>query len=364
VFKKIFIVVISIIILFSTSVQGTGGGGNNPPWGGPSFPWCEFCYNDSSDWWQWEGYNDYFSNSTPDTFESDVEITGKGIQTCINLTLPAGCVADVTFQWLNASLYFDIWMDWVNEQDWGWEDWDVNWSTEPTWENDSFWFNYSNWSLLSHSQQLCAYNINWTCRTENDWASVWDSWRIIANITCGVTTYNITCYYCFQPELCPLSYIWPPSPNGTACPCCSPMCINISNEHGHPMNITIYRNDTLDENFYQVNKYLYISNGTYCFCIDGHINNSIYYPMQYDTVYHWYVNITDTVTGTISNSSIFRFRTEPDPDDCFCGNLTEAYHNVSCGCGSSLGMIGTIGVLGLIGWFMVRKRLVVKKGKK
>jgi len=267
--KKIqTLIVVVTLLLLATNVKAIGGGGgNNPPWGGPTAPWCEFCYNESSGWWQWEGYNPYLSNSIPDTFERDVAIGAKGVQTCINLTLPLGCVADVTFQWLNATLYFDDWMDWVDEQNWDWDDWNVNWSTEPTWQNDSYWFNYSNWSLLSHSQQICAYNPNWTCRTENDWASGWDEWRVVLNVTCGSTYYNTTCYYCFQPELCPLSYIWPPSPNGTACPCCDHICIGINNEEGHNMNATIYGSYD-GTNYFTWNKYFNITNGTYCFCMD------------------------------------------------------------------------------------------------
>jgi len=351
--KGIISIALLAILLIASSAQGIGGG-NNPPWGGPQAPWCEACWNESAGWWEWEGYNPYLSNPSPDTFETDVTITAKGVQTCINLTLPSGCVANITFQWLNTTHYFNDWIVWRDAQDW--VNWIINWSTEPTWDNDSYWLDYATWSGLNATQQLCMYNTNWTCRTINDWASGWDEWRVILNVTCGATTINYTCYYCFQPELCPLSYIWPPSPNGTACPCCSPMCFNISNENGNPMNITVYRNDSLDENFYQVNKYIYISNGTYCFCLDGHINNSIYYPMQYDTVYHWYLNITDTVTGTISNSSIFSFRTEPDPDNCFCGNLTEALNN-TCNCGSyATGLIGLLGILGIFGYVMMRRR--------
>lgn len=267
--KKILIVITLIILLFVNSANAicTDCGGNNPPWGGPMGPWCELCYNESSDTWQWEGYNDYLSNPVPDNFERDVEITAKGIQTCINLTLPPGCLADITFQWLNTTLYYNDWIDWRDLQDWiGWE---VNWSTEPTWENDSYWFNYSNWTALSVSQQLCEYNTNWSCRTENDWASGWDEWRIIANITCGTSTFNITCYYCFQPELCPVSYIYPPSPNGTACPCCDSYCITIDNELGHPMNATVYGSHYPDIGFYQISdgSFEYVSNGTYCFCM-------------------------------------------------------------------------------------------------
>jgi len=349
----IVILVIFLIIASTTNTQATVNGGNNPPWGGPMDPPCGFCYNDS-DWdWDWYSYNDFITDATPELFERDVTIGAKGVQTCINLTVPSGCEINVTFQWLDTTTYYNDWMAWVDDQDW--INWNINWSSEPTWDNNSYWLDYSSWTGVNSSTQLCQYNTNWSCRTENDWISEWDFWRVVLNITCGTSTFNITCYHCFQPELCPLSYIYPPSPNGTACPCCSPMCINISNEDGHPMNITIYRNDTLDENFYQVNKYLYISNGSYCFCIDGHINDSIYYPMQYDTVYHWYVNITDTVSDETSNSNIFRFRTEPDPDYCFCGNLTEALEEEGV-LDYKTYIIGLLGLIGLAGFGWHRRR--------
>jgi len=145
-------------------------------------------------------------------------------------------------------------------------------------------------------------------------------WRINYSINCSgnITTGN--CYYCFDPEFCPaIQYIYPPSPNGTICPCCDVMCISVNNTEGHPMNITFYRNDTYFTDYYIVNQYNNVTNGTYCFCIDGHINNSIYYPMNFHETYHWYVNITDTVDSDYLESDIFTFRTYPDISWCPCG---------------------------------------------
>ena len=41
--------------------------------------------------------------------------------------------------------------------------------------------------------------------------------------------------------------------------------------------------------------------------------------MEFNETYHWYVNITDTVTGTTITSDIFTFRTMPNPSYCPCG---------------------------------------------
>lgn len=155
---------------------------------------------------------------------------------------------------------------------------------------------------------------------ENDYTREFFDWRIVYSINCSGRYTNGTCGYYFQAEECDdIQYIYPPSPNGTACPCCSEMCIGVSNINGSLMNITFYRNDSQFETFYIINKLFYIPNGTYCFCIDGHINDSLYYPNNYNETYHWYVNITDTVNNHSIISDIFQYRTPPDPSYCPCG---------------------------------------------
>lgn len=310
----ISILAVLTLLIIPLSVTATVGGG----WGGPHHPWCDYCHIEDELGWYWQGNNPHLGNVSPAPYSDDVDITDKGVNTCVNLTLPDNCTANLTYEWLNWSQYFDAWFDWVDAQDW--DDWiNISWATEPTWENDSFWYEYANWSGVNASQQLCEYNENVSCHTEGDWTTAWFDWRATINITCANYTYNATCYYCFQPELCPVNYIHPPSPNGTACPCCDYMCIGVDNDLGHNMNISIYRNDTQFEDFYFINNFINVPNGTYCFCIDGHINNSTYYPMLYNAVYHWYVNVTDTETNESTISSAFQFRTPTDPEDCPCG---------------------------------------------
>ena len=151
----------------------------------------------------------------------------------------------------------------------------------------------------------------------------------------------------------PFSNIYPPDNSIDLCPCCDAMCVDIDNTHN--MNITIYRNDTQFETFYIINQFLNVSNNTYCFCLDGHINNSIYYPMLYNTTYHWYVNVTDVITNESTESAVFRFTTAENVSNCsysrddICPPLET---------GLAMGIIG--GVLGgILGSF-----LLVKKKKK
>lgn len=42
-------------------------------------------------------------------------------------------------------------------------------------------------------------------------------------------------------------------------------------------------------------------------------------PAKFNTTYYWYVRVEDTVTGEITNSTIFNFTTEKNLSDCPCG---------------------------------------------
>ena len=306
-----------VVIILSPKAMSIGGG--DPAdwidWMGPDRPTLA-CFNDSGDEWG----SSYIGAPSPWNGEHGVPITANGVLTCINVTVESGCYANITFEWLNYQMVFDDWLEWAHAQNW-W-DWDsIDWASEPSTLNDSYWFEYYSEDLISYTQDICHNNTNVTCRTENDWVSEFQDWRVIANFTCPQTKrqYNTTCYYYYETEDCPISYIYPASPNGTGiCPCCDAMCFNITNEEGHPMNITIFRNDSINTTYYVVNKYFYVENDSYCFCIDGHIDD-IYYPMRYNETYHWFVNITDTETEEGYNSSIFQFRTAEDPVLCPCG---------------------------------------------
>ena len=258
--KKIQILLVTLFLFISMiympTTLATGGGGDDVPWGGPDVPPDGTCINDTG----------YLTNATPYNSEEDIVITEKGVQTCINVTVPQGCEVDITFQWLNWSQYFDIWLLWAYEQDWWWDN--IDWASEPTWDNDSLWTNYSNWTISS-TQQLCSWHENASCYTEGDWTTEWNDWRVIADFTCANNvTYNTTCYYYFVAEECSVSYIYPPSPNGTACPCCDCICITVDNSLGHNMNVTVYGREDDYPHYDIFSHYENISNGTYCFCLD------------------------------------------------------------------------------------------------
>ena len=278
----ILLVVLLLVSLYCNPVQaGFGGGGT--------------------------GNCNHFFNPSPSNWEEDVEITDKGVQTCINITIDQGCVANVTFQWFNWTEYYGNWDDWFENPV----------GDPPSFYNETYWYNYSSWTNVNVSMQLCAWNVNVSCYTAG--AIPWFDWRVIGNFSCSQDyIYNETCYYFFYPEECPLFYIYPSWNATNICPCCDAMCVGINNLHGHTMNITVYRNDTMNESFYIVNKYIEILNGTYCFCIDGHMDD-MYYPMKYNETYHWYVNVTDTSTGEYNVSDAFSFRTAENLSLCPCG---------------------------------------------
>jgi len=229
----------------------------------------------------------YITNFTPECGENNVTITPKGVQTCVDIWIPSGCYANITFYWLNWSL--------------------------PGWQA------YAEWDLATTTTTYCAWNDNVTCSIEGDIRTLF-IWRVVAEYVCPQQNYSWTEYsICnFRAEPCPLFYIHPDHNSTDACPCCDAMCIGIENENGNPMNITFYRNDTMNETFYIVNKYFNVNNGTYCFCLDGHIDD-IYYPMRYNETYHWYVNVTDTATGSYEISNVFNFTTAQNLSECPCG---------------------------------------------
>ena len=258
------------------------------------------------------GGADHMNNPSPDCGDIDIPITsGKGVQTCLSIIVDWGCTVNLTFQWFNSTQYSIDWLDW-------WMNWPDG-GPMPNYRDDAYWSMYGNVNGVNTSGRYCFYNNNVTCATENSWMN-WQDWRVIGNFTCLQNyTYDEVFYCYYMPELCPLFYIYPAWNATDVCPCCDAMCIGINNADGHSMNMTVYRNDSQFESFYIVNEYNNITNSTYCFCIDGHVDNNIYYPMKFNETYYWYVNITDVVTGTYEISDIFQFTTAQNILDCPCG---------------------------------------------
>jgi len=231
-------------------------------------------------------------------------------QTCVNITVPSGCTVNVSFIWFNETEYnHQIMMWWISG----------GVIPYPDFYDWDFWTDYAEWDGVNSSTQLCATHNNISCSIFGYYGT--NHWLINTSWNCSGEQYNRTCYSYFNGENCSLFYIYPSYAQQDVCPCCDSMCFGISNAFGNPMNVTVYRNDTINESFYIVNKYINITNGTYCFCIDGHVDD-IYYPVRSNETYFWYINVTDTVMGNSQESDIFFFSTASDLEDC-CFNRTD-----------------------------------------
>lgn len=182
-----------------------------------------------------QGIGSYIDGHSPECGETDVEITAKGVQTCVDIWIPSGCYANITFYYLN-------------------------WTTG--------WESYAYWEMATTTTTYCAWNDNVTCYIDGDIRTLF-IWRVVAEYVCPQQNYSWTSYsLCnFRAEPCPLFYIHPDHNSTTVCPCCDSMCIGIENENGNNMNATIYGSYD-GTNYFIWNKYYNISNGTYCFCMN------------------------------------------------------------------------------------------------
>ena len=236
----------------------------------------------------------HFNDPVPSNGERDVAIGPKGVQTCINVTVDAGCTVNVTFQWLDESAYQAAWLDWFLDWPYG--------GPMPQWTDDEFWFNYSSWTGLQASQQLCEYNENVTCAVNGSWP--WRDWRVVASFVCaGPTYYNETCYYWFMAEDCPLFYIYPPWNATNVCPCCDAMCVGINNLYGHPMNLTIYRSSGIVD--------VYGYNTSWCGVTISNYSNSI--TINHDLIdsdlvgFPVLVNLSNSIVSMADGGNSLRF---------------------------------------------------------
>jgi len=278
-----------LLFLCSQTVHGLPG----PP-EHPSYDFCE---------------SDHLENPTPDCFEEDVAIGPKGVQTCIDIIIDPGCTANITFHWYNWTYAIETYGEEAAFR-------------EPF---ADAWVAYYYQEGIAASQTICTWNDNVSCRTDN-WWSEWVPIYYTAYFNCSGNIYQENVMTAWFPEECPLFNYIEPAYNESVCPCCDSMCIGVNNTDGNPMNLTFYRaehngSDPEDLTYYQVKQYLNVTNGTYCFCIDGHIDtdSKLYIPVGYNESYHWYVNMTDTVTGTFNNSAYFFFYTCDNNSDCPCG---------------------------------------------
>ena len=204
----------------------------------------------------------YISNPTPSNGERDVTVTAKGVQTCVDVVIPSGCTANITFSWVNMTEYYNAWLAWRGGS-----------GPRPTVENHTYY--YYNYTNVNSSTTYCAWNANVSCSTENKWDEKF-YWSVTVELNCSGIPSTFTEDYYFYPELCELFYIFPRYDATNVCPCCDTLCVGINNEQGHPMNITILGSvDGVD--FYEWTSYSEVTNDTYCICIE---NFNLKYPQK------------------------------------------------------------------------------------
>ena len=200
------------------------------------------------------------------------------------------------------------------------------------------------------SGTYCTNNVSfWNNATCEEW---W-TWSVFVD---DGHHNSYTTDYTFQNSPCVLSTYFYPVNNATnICPCCDAICFGVGNLYDR-VNLTVYRNDSLNTTFYIVEEYYNITNDTYCFCIDGHIAGGRYYPMRYNETYYWYVNASKVGNASLySTSSVHKFTTANNLADCPCGIDNIGSGEIVTGY-LTYSIIGLIGLFGLFGFFIQRKR--------
>lgn len=163
----------------------------------------------------------------------------------------------------------------------------------------------------------CTNNVSWW---NNNTCEQWWYWDALVYDGTSTTYGN----YTFQNMPCVIKPdINPPDGSVGICPCCDAMCVSIGTLYDK-VNLTIYRRGEYEASFYMVENYTNISNRTYCFCIDGHIEGGMYRPMRYNTTYYWYAYAEDYYNNSMNvTSSTWEFTTAEDIEDCSCGGIGE-----------------------------------------
>jgi len=258
--------------------------------------------------------SDHLDNTTPECFEWDVEITGKGVQTCVDVLLDQGCSVNLSFYWYNWTYAIENYGEEVA----------IRFEIPDAWEL----FYYA--ENINASGKYCVWDENVSCATENWWTEM-HVVQLHARFNCSGSFFNESLLLPYFPEYCPvINYIYPPF-NETQCPCCINLCVGVNDSDGNLMNVTFYSNLSGEWDYFYlgtINRTLtYVPNGTYCIQVP-------YYSL-YNHTYYWYVNITDTVTNESIVSDMFFFRTVDEPADCYVIDdiddiiaLIEEYDNI------------------------------------
>ena len=175
------------------------------------------------------------------------------------------------------------------------------------------------------------------------------------NVTCEQWwTWNISIYdgtsttyetYTFQNMPCVLSaYIYPMNQTTGICPCCDAICFSVGGLYGN-INATVYRRGEYEPSFYMIENYTNISNGIYCFCLDGHIDGGMYRPMRFNTTYYWYVYAENYYNTSMNvTSGIFHFTTAEDATECVDTGTGETVF-ITWNTQSAVGLMGLAGLI-------------------
>jgi len=173
------------------------------------------------------------------------------------------------------------------------------------------------------------------------------------NVTVSDGHYFTDETYWFENPPCILSgYVYPADNATDICPCCDSMCMGIGELYDR-VNLTFYRHGEYEPSFYMVENFVNVTNGTYCFCLDGRIDGGMYWPMRYNTTYYWYAYVENCANSSLNiTSSTYQFTTAMEK--CECGDAAGRGEIVTNSRPYSI--IGIIGLLGLFGFLIGRKK--------
>jgi len=148
------------------------------------------------------------------------------------------------------------------------------------------------------------------------------------------------------------------------CPCCDFFEFSINETRGEPIDAYVFLKSSHNTTFALIDVWAQSSNDTYAMCMQGfNYLGTLRYniPMEFNTTYYWYVNVTNHNDATkVNRSNVFWFTTEKNPRNC----TTNTSSTTSTGGGGygyilydpAIGLIGIVGVIGFIGILGYLKR--------
>jgi len=301
---------------------------------------------------RWHGYGAYYTGGAKPKWNwgTTMYFEGSGVSWYTADSTTPFTTDDFTpvEEWINYSAHHEM-EDWINDNN------VLNVAVEHTGALDCsvIYTDYIELIVTTISGGVgngtyCTSNVSWwndTCDT------VW-SWVVYVNdgrgesSTTTYTFYNAPCTYSGS--------VYPTSASVGICPCSDSICVVVT--VGYNFNMTIYGRSSYEVNYTVWDKYVNISADEYCFCLCGYIIDGWHQPMRYNTTYSWYVNVSKFDNSSMFNqTSVYNFTTATNHSDCLSGSTSE------CGGGggmmsTSSWVVGLIGLFGLLGYFMHRRR--------